>query len=330
MRRPILLTLSLVLLAGLEPSDVPAAPTREQVDAVLSLPWNQLRTYAFDPSSPLDSRIRPCPKDLLRALREMDGNRAYIAYAPTAHDIELFRRYVTLLPPGIRRVLQTRLLRLCFVKNFMGSGFTSFVPGGDRGYVWMVLNSNLFQKSLSETLTIRESSPFKGKPSVRVEAGEGYRGLLYGLLHEGTHAVDYTEGITPYTGESIPVILHKEELFASSWDVWMSYSKPRQDADFPLRDKLRFFGLGGGPLLPARDAPALFRGLAASPFPSAYAARSWAEDAAELVTFFHLTQVLNLPYVVTVGDGPKALRLEPMSSSRVLKRAERIYQRVKT
>lgn len=321
--------LALAAALALSPAPARSAPSREEVDAILSLPWNRLESYSFDPATPLDSRIGPCPPELLQGLRDEDGRPDYEDYAPTAAELKLFRDTVAVLPAGIRRVLQTRLLGLHFVRNFTGSGLTSWVPGGSRGsHVWMVLNSSLFRTSLSDTLTARERSPFKGDAMLRVDLGGEYKGLLYALLHEGTHAVDYVSGITPYTEELVPVALRREDRLKASWDVWKTYRLPRKAADFPLRDKLRFFGLGTGPLLAAKDAPRLFKGLAGSPFPSAYAARSWAEDAADLATFYHLTVVMKLPYFITVGAGPKTLRLEPMRSPAVRKRAERVYRRI--
>ncbi|MFA6434901.1 MAG: hypothetical protein WCW52_09420 [Elusimicrobiales bacterium] len=104
--------------------------------------------------------------------------------------------------------------------------------------------------------------------------------------------------------------------------VWDDYSKPAAAGDFPLRDKLTFYGLSDGPLLNPEQAPELYVEFSRSPFVSLYGSRNWAEDFAELVTFWMITRQLRQPYMITVTvPGGEPLVIKPMDSQKNLDRA---------
>ena len=95
---------------------------------------------------------------------------------------------------------------------------------------------------------------------------------------------------------------------------WEGYSKPRAELDFPGRDKITFYGLGSGPKLDISSAPELYAGMLKGGFISLYAARSWAEELAELATFSALN-TLGQPYRITLASpgGPRVLK--PMTGA---------------
>ncbi|MBI4678543.1 MAG: hypothetical protein HY748_13270 [Elusimicrobia bacterium] len=334
--RGIVLTTSCVLSAAWGPG-VPAAaaqsgkPTPEEIRRFMSQPQLQLRSYDFDPTTPLESRIGPCPAFLLDVMRQMDQRPDYEAYEPTREERRVLAGYLNGLPAGMRKAFQERLVGIFFVKPFTGNGLGNWLVDEDKNiYATIILNPAGFDRGLSEVLTSRDASAFKGDGGVRFDCGDKYKGLLYALLHEGTHVYDYIRGITPYTDETTAYMLREGRGNDAKWDVWDGYSKPRKDADFPLRAKLRFFGLGGEPALEAKDAAELYAQLAASPFASLYGSQSWAEDAADMGVFYHVTQVLKQPCEVTVpsADRAKPLRFKVLGSKRTLERARRIYRRL--
>ena len=173
-------------------------------------------------------------------------------------------------------------------------------------------------------MTARETSVFKGAAAVTVDCGAKYQGVLYTILHEGLHAYDYIRGVTPYVEDMIVYATRDGKGLGVSWDVWQSIKKPRPGADYPYRDKLHFYGFDGGPAIPAADAAKVYKALMTSPFPSLYGGRSWAEDAAELFTFYHLTHALGQPYAIRVA-GQEPMTIEPMKTGKALGRAQRLY-----
>ncbi len=277
----------------------------------------RLETYAFDGARDLASRIGPAPDNILNYYRQSDGRADYAAYAPSGPEKALALEYLRLLPPVYEKVFRERCIGIYFMSGFMGNGATSWVIGaGDQVYFYIVLNPASLKAGLSATLTERERSCFIPVPGweISVDAGKKYRGLLYALFHEGTHGLDYAAGITPYTDEGMPAkyfppVPVAGKFFYSAWD---SYSRPNRAFDFPGRDRITFYGLGGGPKLRADEAPALYAGLAGTGFASLYGARSWAEDLAELETFGLITGKLGQPYVITLRSPSRKYIFRPM------------------
>jgi len=278
----------------------------------------RLETYAFNPASVLAGRITAVPAGLLEHFRREDKKTDYSAYEPTVADRVLVMKYLRLLPPVYEKILTERCVGIYFISGLIGNGVTSWVIGpGEKVYFYIVLNPAVFKAGLSETLTGREKScfiPVKGW-DIRVDAGTKYKGLLYALFHEATHGLDYAAGITPCPDDSMPA-LYAPEVHVSGaffFKTWAEFSKPRKRNDFHGRDKITFYGLGGGPRLDMKEAVPLYMGLSGSGFVSLYGARSWVEDLADLSTFAVLTGKLGQPYRILVQDPGGMNMLEPMS-----------------
>jgi hypothetical protein len=198
----------------------------------------------------------------------------------------------------MRKAFQEKLLGIFFVENFTGNGMSNWVLDERRKvHAWIVINPASFEKSLSETLTGREASVFQGDAGVKVDCGTRYPGVLYTLLHEGLHAYDYVQGVTPYVERMVVQATRGDKGEGVSWDVWQGIQQPKPEADFAYRDKLHFYGLGGGAVIPAADA-------------------------AELFVFHHITRVLKQPYAVRIKGKAAA---EPMAAGGARERAERLY-----
>ncbi|MBI5240765.1 MAG: hypothetical protein HY926_09855 [Elusimicrobia bacterium] len=313
-----------LLAAALGLACARGGPAPDQLKQYLSQPQMQVKSYAFDPASPLESRLGPCPEMLLAWLREIDDKPGYRGYAPSAAEKRLVLELLAALPERMKQAFQERLLGIYFVEDFTGNGMSNWVlDESGQVHAWLVVNPAAFKKSLSETLTAREASVFKGG-GVKVDCGTRYRGVVYTILHEGLHVYDFVRGVTPYVEEAVVHAARGGKGLGASWDVWESLKKPRPEADFPFRDELRFYGMNGGPSIRAADAAKVYLGLMRSPFPSLYASQSWAEDAAELFTFHHITSVLKQPYVIRLA-GPRPASFEPMRSGHAAARARRLY-----
>ena len=268
---------------------------------------------------------------MLTALKELDGREDYRAYVPSADEKAQVIEVLGTLPAGMRRALQRRLIGIYFIENFMGNGLAGWVKGkDDEVYAWLVINPVGFSRTVSETLTLRDGSLFKGAPGLSVDAGRKYRGIVYTVLHEGTHAYDYIDRLTPYVDTTFAAAALGGKPLGSDWDVWARYGEPREGSSLPLRGKLKFYGLQGGPFLKSKDARPLYDALVNSPFASLYGSQNWAEDTADLVTFYHLTQVLKQPYRINLKVHGGTFVYEPMRpSSQALPRAQRLYERLR-
>ena len=175
----------------------PKAPEGMDIGKYMAQPHMQVRTYGFYPKSSLESRIAPCPDFLLGALKNMDGRDDYKPYVLKPAEKKLVLDLVASLPAAMRKAFQEKLLGIFFVENFTGNGMSNWVlDERKRVHAWIVINPASFRKSLSETLTGREASVFKGEAGVKVDCGKKYPGVLYTLLHEGLHAYDYVQGVT--------------------------------------------------------------------------------------------------------------------------------------
>jgi hypothetical protein len=277
-----------------------------------------LASYAPDFSRPLAARAAPIPGWLLALWSRADEAPAYADHALTPKEKREFAAALDGLPPRMREVLSERLIAFYFVSNLKGNGITDWVlDASSRTYVYMILNPAAFDKTVSQVLTERERSAFRGVPDLAVDAGPGGSGILYTVAHECAHAFDYTRGLTPFTEGGLAARLGVKA--PASWDVWRAYGRPLPKNDYPARAKLHFYGFGA-PELDAAEAGPVCAQLAGSPFTSLYGSRSWAEDAAELFVARHLTRDLGRPYRVLCGGKV----YEPMSEARVARRAERI------
>lgn len=238
--------------------------------------------------------MKTIPPWLLKGWSDYDETTAYAAYEPSAEETRVLSAAFAGLPMPMRKVLDERLIGVYFIKGLKGNGATTWVlDASSRTFVYIILNPAGFSQTLSELMTERDRTLFKGPADLTVEAG-GRKGILYTVAHESAHAVDYVISATPFTDPELYKLRHSTTSIAGGWDAWVEYWKPKPAADYPLRSKLHFYGFGAPELEPAQSAE-LCAQWAASPFASFYGSRSWAEDFAELFVLRHLTQDLKLP-----------------------------------
>lgn len=254
----------------------------------------RLSTYDFDASRPLVERVAPMPERVLALWRETDASPGYANYALTPSERAEFAAAVDALPPRLKEVLRERLIAFYFISGLMGNGLTEWVlDERQRTHFYIGINPSAFGKTLSQLLSDRERSVFRGMAAVAVDAGPGGSGIIYTVAHEAAHAFDYAAGLTRFTEPVHARVLGRS--LEGGWDVWRAYDAPLLPFDFPARRRLRFYGFAP-PELEAWEAPEVCRQLAASPFSSLYGTRNWADDAAELFLFDHLTRTLGRPY----------------------------------
>ncbi|MCP4134285.1 MAG: hypothetical protein GY754_25145 [bacterium] len=291
---------------------------------VQQTPHKKIQLLSFDPSSPVISRIASCPNDLLKLWKKLDKRDNYSPYTPSRNEIKIIQEALNKLPRLHKKVLKERLIGIYFINNFHGSGVTDWTINSDnRIYTYIIINPSVLTKDFSTLVTQKDKTCFNiNDPSIdiSINCGKKYSGFLYILLHESTHAVDYVVNITPYV-EPDMVKYNKnapQKTPFTKW-IWDTYKKP--ETAYPFRTDVTFYGFNKGPRVNIVRALDMYSSLSRSPFVSLYGSLNWAEDLAEFVTYYHLTQKLGEKYVISVKKNNKVLfSYEPMKSAAVKER----------
>lgn len=295
-------------------------------EALQIQPSHKLSSYKFNFTTNLIERAKPIPDFLLEEIKKLDGRDDYRNYDLSASEKRELARYIELLPPRYKKILTNRLIGIYAISPFMGAGLTDWVVDckGEM-YAIMVINPEVMKRTISEWLTYRERSCFltdTNEIDVSVDAGTSYSALMYFLLHEAAHIVDYVETHTPYVEPPLKAIAKfsiEEKSFVRT--IWDEYAKPAHSSDFPIRTDITFYGLSNGPKIPLSKAKELYDAFAKSPFVTLYASQSWAEDFAETAMVYHLTKKLHQPYkVVLKKNGKEFVQYSPLQSEKISRR----------
>ena len=265
------------------------------VTAVLcAVPWlaaTAQRPSGIDPGSPLASRVGATPPSVLKMFT--DEGMHPTAHALTAAERERLSRAFAALPPLQRRVLAARLRTVSFLDGMPNTALTSPVePEGPFKLFDMTIRAGIFGEDVSVFLTQKERTCFDSAGSARsvsIEAGS-LDAILYVLLHEATHVVDGTMGLSP-----------------AGTDVWTDRTTAAARYREPLLEG-SCFRAGGRPL-PVERAEGMYDALRRTPFASLYASNNWHDDLAELLALYHVTERLGQPYRIVVRDGSREVYL---------------------
>jgi len=271
----------------------------------------QMENYGFRPGSMLVERVAPPPLFLLEELKRLDGRSDYLPYIPTAADMQQLNDYLLLLPPRERAAMVKRLAGIYFVTNLSSGGFSDYVYDKNGTlHTILVLNPALFKTGISQWVKDKELSAFlddRADIGLEVDCGEeGRSALLYILLHESAHQLDYVAGCTPYVEKDLAKSgkLTADVPFVAR--TWLGYEQPLPRYDFIPRARLHFYGSSAGPRLSRSELPAAYAGLAVTPFNLLYGSQNWAEDFAETVAFSNLKRIAGKDCRIRVtGPGHK-------------------------
>jgi hypothetical protein len=287
------------------------------LENIKSEPGKLLSSYEYDLKGDLASRVKPMPDATLSMWKKWDRVDNYSSYTPTPDELLMVESYISLLPPLHRSVCEERLVAIYFVHNFVGSGAMDFIlDENDEIYLYAVFHPATLKNGISKWVTYRESTCFElgkaaGADRVEIDCGDEYSGFMYILLHELTHAVDYIENVTPYLQPGMEKLGLAGGLESTAFTapVWRSFDKPLELYDFDRREKVSFYGLNEGPKLQTQDIFSIYEDLSHSAFVSLYASMNWAEDLAELVTWYHFTKILKQPYEIGVYRNNRKIHL---------------------
>jgi|GEM_PF-1628922 len=300
-RRPFLIVMLIMSVTGCKSlPDDPAVLT--------TLQWKKA-TYQLLKSNlerPLSQRMQTLPVSLLRDVIDNDlsigieSATRYTTYDPGFAEISEFQSYLALLPQSYIRLMNEKLLGILLVENFAGAGLSDWVVDEQGNpFYYMILNPDLFRHSIDEWMSYREDSILERRQSdddyhIKVSTQVNHSAMLYALMHEGAHLIDYDHGITPVVEELFSQVTGRGRISSPfSQRVWSSQTQPLPIYDFEGRDRLNVYAIfpqRGS--LPRAAAPGLFKELQLTPFVSFYAATSWNEHLADYVMYWHIEQHL--------------------------------------
>ena len=303
--KPFLFLSILLVLATLNAACTTTPDNTLQEELTYSLAWKRaaFNRMKRQLSEPLLSRVQSMPADLMNAIKSNDSSigisssSEYTTRSATDLELDLMQAYLALLPTAHQRVMSEKLLAVYLVNDFAGAGYTDWVlDQSGNTYYYLILNTALFKQSLDDWLSYKDNSVFDGlsNSEIQVSTGTEYKALLYALLHEGAHLVDYEVGVTPYVDD-----IHQQhtgrsdESSAFTRGVWISQGQPLPIYDFERRKKLNVYGI-----FPRRGkisgnhTVSMFQQLAQSPFGSFYSGSSWNEHLADFLTYHHIEDKL--------------------------------------
>jgi hypothetical protein len=255
-------------------------------------------------SEPIITRVQEMPSDMLKALKDYDlsigmGNSSkYVARMATAEELALINSYFNLLPNSYQTILKRKLLAVYLIDGFSGAGLTDWVVDRDGNtYYYLAFNSSLLHETIDDWLTYKENSFFDNSalsPVVRVHTKTKFKAMMYGLLHEGAHIVDYELAITPYLD---PLHRHlkgrTQESSAFTNGVWVRRTQPETRYDFKHRVDLNLYGsVKARGLIPRSELVGMFSQLTKTPFVNFYSGTSWNEDLADYFTYQYIEKKL--------------------------------------
>jgi hypothetical protein len=283
-----------------------------------------LRKYGLDSASPLESRIAATPASVLKMFAD-EGVGTPTKHVLTANERHRLTAAFAILPPLHRRTLSDRLRSISFLDGMPNTALTSTVnPDEPYRLFDITVRAGVLNDDVSVFLTWKERTCFDTTGSSRnvfIEAGTR-DALGYVLLHEVSHIVDFSVGITPVTRSGEPVT---GQLPAAPFtrDVWTGRTAIAAEYRDPLLERIRF--RAGGEVLPIDRAEAVYTALGRTPFVSLYGSSSWSDDLAELATLYHFTQKLGDPYRIVIRDaGTEVFAYEPMTSPLVRARFDQL------
>lgn len=242
------------------------------------------------------------------------------AHLVTPAEREIVENALAQLTPLHREMLLKRLRAIYFIDGLPNNALT-FADGGSTAEPTysIAVRSGALHETVSELVTRKERTLFNtagSDLSVTVDAGT-LNAMVYVLLHEATHVVDFVEGVSPdpdHPGGDHPI--------ASG--IWRENRTLVDEYKLPIL--MDILWRGGRPMS-ITHAVDLYGALGRTPFISVYASCDPNDDFAELVAWSELTGRLHQPYRIVISKGATIIRVfEPAHSLLVRMRQKSLRQ----
>jgi hypothetical protein len=236
------------------------------------------------------------------------GMQAVTAHTLTDEERVKVEAALALLPALNKNVLEKKLHFIAFVDGIPGEGTGLTSPDAKTGLYDITLRASILDEPLSTFLTTKEQRVYTqdGSEMTVTVIGTGANALTYVLLHESSHVVDNSCGITggPHSRFTAGIWMNAKEMVPS------------------LREVMPITFFRGGIPLPIGEAATVYNALARTPFVTLYATASEHEDFAELVTWHEILKQHggNLVIQVKNAQGETLQHWEPISFPGVQRR----------
>lgn len=285
----------------------------------------QFKNYDFNSSTTLMERVQETPEVVLDYLKAYDNRPDYTSYTLSDYEREIVEENLELLPDSYKEILNECLLGIYFIEDFWGSGIADYVIDSDKNiYPFIVLNPARLHETLNEAFLYKEMTCFiddGSDLSLKVNISDDYNGILYILLHELSHAIDYRKHITPYTTKR--VINDFEPNFNSTFisNIWDDYDVIAKSYSAEIFERISFYGFNEGPHIELSEVLDLYKKLDKTPFISLYATSCWAEDLAELYSMQYLVEELGCIFEIDIYENSDLLyTYEPLKRESIQNR----------
>jgi hypothetical protein len=278
-----------------------AYPRESQVQADVA------RVHYVERQDPLDDRVRPAPESLLKRFGK-ELNVHVSAHLVTPAERTIVANALAELTPLQREALQDRLNTIYFIDGLPGNALT-FPDGGPtaRPMYSIAVRAGALHETVSELVTRKERTLFDSAGSqlvVTVDAGT-LNAMVYVLLHEATHIVDFAVLRRPDIKGTHPLIS----------GIWKDDRTPVDEYRPAILMSILW---RTGRAMPIAQAVELYDALGRTPFISVYASCDSHDDLAELVAWTQLTGRLHQPYRIVISRGRNVIRvIEPARSNLV-------------
>jgi hypothetical protein len=276
---------------------------RVDINIIKQQPHRKIENYNGSLQSPIMERIKTATPVIIDYLNRMDSTDKYSTYEPSNDEKELFIEYYNLLPTKFQKTIESKVINIFFLRNFIGGGMSDYLFD-ESGHLFIALyiNSDVLHTSLSDWIKYRDNSTYindDSKTQINVDCGNKYYGLLHTLFHESSHIYDYINHITPFVEPNLINVDTKTEFVTSFIKgIWKDYGHPYSQYDFQNRTNVSGYGLGKK--LNQEFSIELYRNINNTPFSSIYGSSTWAEDFAETFTWFYLKKYLGIDYITTI------------------------------
>lgn len=290
--------------------------------------------YNFNPDSSILSRIAPAPQELLDLVDQADLMKEYSVNLKNS-ELTQAEKGILLdafeyLPLFMQKLIQERVVLFSFVDNYPGGGGVDYIfdEWGNEYYV-ILINKVYLQLSLSEIMFYNNYIYFKPVENVYVtfDFNKDYSSILWLLLHETAHCLDYTYNIThtdPWDSKVIKQGKKKPDINTDfTKKIWETQSIVKEPFKFAYLDRLNqnYKVSTDAEIFSVEKINAFYTDLLQTPFVTPYAAFNSLDDFAEFFSFYHLTQHLGCKYIINIKQNNKILNsYEPMKSPEVQKR----------
>jgi len=260
---------------------------------------------------PLEDRVSSAPESVLKRFsNELNVNVS--AHRVTPDERIILVNAFAQLAPFQREVLRNRLHAIYFMDGLPGNALT-FPDGGPTSEPMysIAVRAEALHETVSELVTRKERTLFDSagsELSVTVDGGT-LNAMVYVLLHEGTHIVDFAIGAAPDPA-------HPSGNHPLVSGIWRDGVTPVDQYRLPILMGISF--RRNGQIIPITHAADLYDALGRTPFISVYASCDSHDDLAELVAWTELTVRLHQPYRILISKGAIVMRvIEPAKSNLV-------------